>query len=100
MDTMTGTTIDVCVDCYETYHFDGYGRRGRYVHGEALCLLPNGVDVTDGCLRCEPCDHPDCAGGPVCGCGWGDRGHGFSWSACQGCGSILGGDRYPLVVWY
>lgn len=24
----------------------------------------------------------------------------FSWSSCDGCGSTLGGDRHPAVVWY
>ena len=26
-------------------------------------------------------------------------GLGFSWSACQGCGSTLGGDRYAATAW-
>ena len=99
--TETGTTIDVCVDCYMAHHTgEGTPARGRYVHGEALCLIPPGVGLSSGCLECEPCGHPDCAGGPVCGCGWGDPGHGFSRWACGGCGSDLAGNRYPLVVWY
>lgn len=23
----------------------------------------------------------------------------FSWESCEGCGSPLGGDRYPAVAW-
>jgi hypothetical protein len=25
--------------------------------------------------------------------------HGFSWRACEGCGSNLGGDRYAATTW-
>ncbi len=95
MDTMTGTTIDVCEDCLLAHA----GVPGAAPDREPGCLIPEGAQVTDGCLECEPCGHPDCANGPVCGCGWSDPGHGFSRWACEGCGSDLAGNRYPLVVW-
>lgn len=96
MSTQTGTTIDVCVDCY--YAANGIETTNE-PDREPLGLLDDSVEVTPGCLDCERCEHPDCGPAPVCDCGWNDRGHGFSWSACQGCGSTLGGDRYPLVIW-
>ena len=98
MDTTTGTTIDVCVDCMLVH---ANGETSGTPDREPLGLIPDRAELSMGCLECEPCGHSDCGhAGPVCGCGWGDYGHGFSWSACQGCGSLLGGDRYPLVVWY
>jgi hypothetical protein len=88
-------TIDVCEDCHAAH--------AGVVEGPEpvpapLSAIGEGVRVSDGCGVCPPCDHPDCNYGPVCGCGWGDPGHGFSWARCQGCGSQLGGNRYPLTL--
>jgi hypothetical protein len=90
-------TIDVCTDCYMAHN--GALEDCEPTDSEPLSLIPTDSDVTDGCLVCEPCGHDDCANGPVCGCGYGDPGHGFSWSRCDGCGSSLGGNRDPLVIW-
>lgn len=38
-------------------------------------------------------------GEPVLNCG-DDCGTSFSWSSCDFCGSELGGDRHPAVIWY
>lgn len=89
-------TIDVCEDCYMAHAGVVDGPEPDPV---PLSLIKETSEVTSGCLECEPCGHPDCANGPVCGCGWGDPGHGFSWSRCEGCGSSLGGNRYSLVIW-
>ena len=100
MNTRTGYTLSVCADCMETEAY-GQARESRdlTVDRPPLGLIPAGADISSGCLDCEPCAHPDCGPSPVCGCGYGDPGHGFSWSSCDGCGSSLGGNRYPLVVW-
>lgn len=97
--TVTMATISVCVDCYVTHHYGEASSDPDYVPDRApLSLIGEGVTVWDGCLDCDPCGHDDCTGSRVCGCGYGDRGHGFSWSACEGCDSRLGGDRFALVV--
>jgi hypothetical protein len=89
-------TASVCQTCYEYAH--GYDVTGTGPY-PAMRLL-QGVDITPGCLDCDPCGHDDCSNGAtLCDCGHGDGGHGFSWSRCDGCGSLLGGDRFPLVVW-
>lgn len=95
-DVSTAYTVDVCEDCLMA-HAGVVG--GPEPTPEPLCLIPEDAEITDGCLECEPCGHSDCANGAACECGWGDPGHGFSWSACEGCGSTLGGNRYPLVIW-
>jgi len=91
LNTETGMTISVCVDCYFT-HCDGEteGPTDR----EPLSLVTD-EEVTAGTLDhfCET----DEDGRPSEECECGDLG--FSWGACQGCGSTLGGDRYALTVW-
>lgn len=86
-------TIDVCSDCI-----------GHLANGEAGCChaddrdgdrpCPTAVrllrrwrdtDITPGCGT-ECCD-PD-----------GDRSW-FTWSACEGCGVALGGDRTHATAW-
>ena len=88
-------TIDVCEDCYCAHAGVVEGPEPDPV---PLSAIGEGVRVWDGCTVCDPCDHGECGRGPSCGCGYGDQGHGFSWSPCQGCGSRLGGNRYPLVL--
>ena len=69
--------VEVCVDC--------------------LVLDANGPDELDSeyLARVEAYDR----GGQITnncpeGCeGW------FSWESCDGCGSTLGGDRHPAVLW-
>lgn len=96
MTSLPMFTIDVCEDCYMYHH----GLTERDYHGAPE--LPLGryqfQELFDGCTECEPCGHDECSGARTCGCGYGDRGHGFSWSRCDGCLSHLGGNRYPLVV--
>jgi hypothetical protein len=115
----------VCTDCYFAHH---YGTRYEAVPdasgetvmmwfvgesdrpceaGEPLSKL-DGFEVTDHTCSdhyygqdpqedddgefTEPCEQ----------CGGTDREDGlieFSWRACQGCGSHLGGARYRLALW-
>ena len=90
-------TVDVCADCYWTFH----GLSDGAWTGAPVAPLGyyRSRELSDGCTVCDPCGHDECAGARVCGCGYGDPGHGFSWTRCDGCGSHLGGDRFPLVVW-
>jgi len=89
-------TIDVCEDC--TLAHAGVVDGPEPVPAP-LSAIGDDVRVWDGCLVCSPCGHPDCANDQrVCGCGYADPGHGFSWARCQGCGSDLGGNRYPLTL--
>lgn len=100
MDTTTSTTYWVCVDCYLTYHgvceTDAYDAPDR----EPLSAITGTQEVASGLLWSEH----DCANavdidpwaGPVeCDCETME----FSWSACDGCGSTLGGERHALTVW-
>lgn len=91
-------TIEACEDCYMA----GHGLPvppGSEPTPEPLNLISDGERVGPGCTECDPCGHDDCHPRTVtCQCPHGDPGHGFSWSPCQGCGSPLGGNRYPLEV--
>ena len=72
-------TLNACVTCY-------------YDASEGH------IDAIPGCDRCEPCDHPDCAGSRVCDCGWYGEGHGFSWVPCEWCHDEHAGNRYPIMT--
>ena len=81
--------VDVCTDCYMASA--GYRPDDTGTAPDCEPLGTIGVpwwDVNAGC-DCET--SPD--GEPTCG-----SEHGFSWSPCPGCGSHLGGDRYPVTV--
>lgn len=87
--------LSVCVDCFMAAH--GALDASDPAAATALSLITEGR-VIPACVACESCGHDDCANGAACECGYGDAGHGFSWTACDGCGSTLGGDRYGLGV--
>lgn len=91
MALVNGVTLDVCVDCYLCLVNDECGSDSCQHMSKA-----GDGPLTPGCLDCERCE---CCESTVCDCVNGDRGHGFSWRTCDGCGSTLGGDRYPVVVW-
>ena len=83
----TGTTINVCVDCLMVA---ANGETEGTPDREPLGLVGD-REVTTGCLVHEfdaDEQQSECR----------DE-HGYSWSPCQGCGSKLGGDRYPLTYW-
>lgn len=89
--------IWVCVDCYFAHHYGAHEHDGQWFAGESdtpadrepLALLSTvakyvspWADVTDNTDS--------------------ETGEGidpFSSSACEGCGSPLGGARYRLAVW-
>ena len=73
--TSEAYTVDVCTDCYFAFHTG----EPQQVEPPPLSRLWD-VTVLGGCTQ-----HADC------------EGHGFSWMPCDGCGSVLGGDRYPLA---
>ena len=91
--------IDVCVDCLmlegtgEVYDENGIDIAAQ--HAERMDKQNPGTELFIGCPgydwtneRHAHSDSEDCP--------W-DEG-GFSWSRCQGCGSTLGGDRFPALL--
>lgn len=70
-------TVDVCEDCYMAFHAPDMV---DVVPVPAPLSRLWDVIVLGGCTQ-----HVEC------------EGHGFSWMPCDGCGSVLGGDRYPLA---
>lgn len=92
---------DICVDCLSFLaNGEVWGADGEDIaaaHSTRMDLaLGDGVDLTLGHLagHCEWCRAAYLDGGESsCDSG------GFSWSRCDGCGSALGGDRYPATLW-
>lgn len=82
--------LSVCIDCYGT---DANGS-DWITSGdrEPFNLIPEADSVTAGwihdpdefIIEVEPDDNDNL---------------GFSWSACDACGSPLGGDRYKMTGW-
>lgn len=92
------TTAWVCVDCYEVHH--GVREEGREAPDrEPLNLIPEDAEVTAGLLWEEHSD--DCPNRRAeqsiveCDC----EQITFTWAACHGCGSTLGGAREALTIW-
>lgn len=80
--TLETYTVDVCEDCYFAFHT---GVSYPLTEPLPLSLLWD-VTILGGCTQ-----HTDPNYGDGC------ESHGFSWMPCDGCGSVLGGDRYPLA---
>lgn len=74
--TLETYTVDVCEDCYFAFHT---GVSYPLTEPLPLSLLWD-VTILGGCTQHAECED-----------------HGFGWSACDGCGSVLGGMRYPLA---
>jgi len=84
----------VCVDCM-MHHANGECGSCHSESGhdrEPLSAIDPDDTVTAGMFR-E--DHADGCEGENCDC----EDYGFSWLACDGCGSSLDGDRYWMVGW-
>ena len=90
---------DVCASCYLTACGPG---SAEWIAGEPepLSAVPNDVGGCwfPYCETCEPCEHDVCLNGGACVCMFADSAHGFSCSPCRGCGSVRGGDRYPVAL--
>lgn len=92
-------TIWVCQCCMLTHANgeccadDQHGGDGR----EPLSLIGAGESVTLGMSAEEHADGctEDVRNNHGCDC---ERRE-FSWSSCDGCGSVLGGDRFALTLW-
>ena len=84
---------DVCESCYLTACGAG-GVVWQDGDPEPLSAIPNDVGgcFFPYCDTCEPCGHEVCLNGGACVCSFADSAHGFTWSACRGCGSVRGGD--------
>lgn len=77
-------------DCGEQgYDADGIGKS----HPFSLMELLKDDEPTPGLMRYDHCT--GCPEGGDCGCDAWD----FSWQACQGCGSHLGGERHAVTGW-
>lgn len=78
--------LEICADCYYWAHY-GWEEGASYPEGwggptEPLLLQAVTVEHLCGCEQEEP---------PAC------SGH-FSWAACVGCGSSLGGTRFAVAA--
>lgn len=97
-------TAWVCEDCYFAHHYGFTEHEGEFFAGESdiasdrepLALL-DGCELADNtCSNHDGTDDSDCSH-----CdqdGYEDGIDTFSMSACDGCGSGLGGARYRLAV--
>lgn len=80
-------TYWVCVDCHMVHHT---GEAPDMPEGcEPWSKLEEGQTATSGLLR----EEHDCEEGYSC------EYDSFSWSDCDGCGSLLGGERFAYTVW-
>ncbi len=78
----------VCTDCYFAHHYGATERDGHWYAGESDSPADRPpLALLDGF---ELADNTDSETGE----GMDD----FSWSACSGCGSTLGGSRYRLAL--
>lgn len=81
--------VMVCHDCYFAHHYGAHEFEGQWFAGESD----------------TPCDREPLArleGLELANNVDAETGEGidtFSWSACEGCGSTLGGPRYRLSLW-
>lgn len=108
MNAEPSSPLWVCVDCYLThagYSDEEMGIDPTQRDDIPLSLIPEGVEVSAGMLN----EYHECARGTdpfdqtyytdeedACDC---ERIE-FTWSACDGCGSHLGGSRDALTLWY
>lgn len=102
MMTKTPSTYWVCEDCVsaDAGIMDEWQADGYTPDRDPLSLIPAAAEVTAGLvweehecgLEGTPYAHEVSA---ECGC---ERRE-FSWSRCDGCGSMLGGSREALTVW-
>ena len=87
--TVPTATLRICVDCLMMLANGELGQgdeAAETAHVDAMSRLWGPmVDISLGCVD-EDC--PD--DGDECG---------FSWSACDSCGSALGGGRYHATGW-
>lgn len=88
--------ISVCTDCMLLHANGEYDPDRPESEPEPLSAIPEGFRVTLGITEeehseyCTPADREE-----GCGC----EQLGFSYWACEGCGSTLGGDRFAMTLW-
>jgi hypothetical protein len=103
----THDTLWVCVDCY----LDSQGmldpKEAESADPPTLALVDDGAELTAGLIAEEHDDEcpvwlgdPDRPDVPVAGAECECERITFTWSACHGCGSTLGGSREALTVWW
>lgn len=62
------------------------------------CEIAMGMDYEEHSAQClrHPSNVAPVPHDYVCDCDTNP----FSWSACEGCGSNLGGERYAMTIWW
>jgi hypothetical protein len=97
-------TLWVCIDCYLDHH--GLRDEDDPPRDDTLSLIDDGAEVSTGLVADEhEADCPVWLGDPnrpdvpVAGAECECERRDFTWTACQGCGSTLGGSREALTVW-
>lgn len=90
MSTRAYSDAWVCVDCFFAHHYGKHEHDGRWFAGESdtPCDREPLSLLADWCELSDNTDSESMMGI-----------HDFSWSQCDGCGSVLGGPRYRLAVW-
>lgn len=93
------TLLWVCTDCYLTHHGYDEHELGTTPDREPLSLIPDDAEVTAGMLaeehECAKREDYEAHRDEECEC----EQLTFTWSACDGCGSTLGGSRDALTMW-
>lgn len=93
--------LSICGDCLHHLANGECGNCHEEHDREPLCIIPETDNVTLGLLQedhAEGCEFKAAgvySAGHECDC----ENLGFSWQACDACGSTLGGDRFAAVGW-
>lgn len=90
-DRETGYPIEICVDCL-TFVVGGEWQDEREGHtlAEHAAMMATAQHGSTDLTPSGPDYDDDPDGGVIP----------FSSSSCDGCGSILAGERHPAVVWF
>jgi len=78
----------VCTDCYFAHHYGAHEHDGEWFAGESDS--PADREPLNKLAGYDLADDTDSETG--------DGIEDFSWSSCDGCGSLLGGSRHRLAV--
>lgn len=99
MSALEWVQIWVCVDCYMAHHGYDEHELGHAPDREPLSLIGEDCEILSGGEHADDClsmVDGEWVGETDCDC---ER-IAFTWSACEGCGSQLGGAREALTVGY
>lgn len=104
IDDRDYVTLWVCTDCYYAHNGVTEEEMGRSYPGapRPLTLIGPEDQVTTGLMAEEhvtPCGSFESPTGDFLGGECECERVTFSWTACDGCGSTLGGSREALTLW-